>query len=166
MSQRARALRQKPTWAEKKLWRILRDRRFSGYKFRRQHPFGYYFLDFYCAEAKLVLETDGFMHGHPDRQKYDSERDEFLRANGIKVKRIWNWQLRREIEWIRLQIWMVLQERAPHPGNIKPERPVTSRVLNPDRPRQSPETPHSNPLPVRRGEGKPRPLPKIQSTIA
>jgi very-short-patch-repair endonuclease len=153
MSQRARALRQKQTWAEKKLWRILRDRRFSGYKFRRQHPFANYFLDFYCAEAKLVLETDGFMHGHPVRQKYDSERDAFLRANGIRVKRIWNWQLRRELEWIRLQIWMVLQERAPHPGNVKPKRPVTSRVRNPDRPRRSagPLTLDPSPRPTERG---------------
>jgi hypothetical protein len=50
--------------------------------------------------------------------------------------------LRRELEWIRLQIWMALQERAPHPGNVKPERPVTSRVLNPDKPRRSPQTSH------------------------
>src|ERR1700704_5521681 len=70
---RARQLRKKQTWAEKALWRLLRDRRFSGYKFRRQHPFGDYFLDFYCAEAKLVLETDGFMHGHPERQKHDAQ---------------------------------------------------------------------------------------------
>jgi ATP-dependent helicase HrpA/adenine-specific DNA-methyltransferase len=126
-------MRKKQTWAEKTLWRLLRDRRFSGYKFRRQHPFEEYYLDFYCAEARLVLETDGFMHGHPEKQKHDQNRDEFLRSRGITVKRIWNWQLRRQLEWVRLQIWMLLQERAPHPGNMQPARRVTPRVLNPDK---------------------------------
>jgi hypothetical protein len=34
--ERARQLRKAETWAEKLMWRWLRDRRFSGYKFRRQ----------------------------------------------------------------------------------------------------------------------------------
>ena len=29
------------------LWRHLRNRNFAGYKFRRQHPFDGYVLDFY-----------------------------------------------------------------------------------------------------------------------
>ena len=146
---RARRLRRKQTWAEKALWRLLRDRRFSGYKFRRQHPLGEYYLDFYCAEARLVLETDGFGHGFPDQQRHDARRDEFLRSQGIVVKRIWNWQLRRQLEWVRYNLWKLLQERVPHPGNTQPARPVTSRVLSPDKP-----TPHPSPLPVRRGEGE------------
>jgi very-short-patch-repair endonuclease len=93
---RARQLRRKQSWAEKALWRLLRDRRFSGYKFRRQHPFGEHFLDFYCAEAKLVIETDGPAHGYPARRARDAQRDELLRQQGIEVKRIWNWQLRRD----------------------------------------------------------------------
>ena len=52
----ARALRQQRTWAEKLIWRWLRNRRFSAYKFRRQHPAGSYFLDFYCEEARLSIE--------------------------------------------------------------------------------------------------------------
>ena len=131
---RARRSRKKQSWAEKTLWRLLRDRRFSGYKFRRQHPCGDYLLDFYCAEAKLVLETDGPAHGYPGRKESDARRDALLRENGIEVKRIWNWQLRRELEWVRLNLWKLLQERAPHRGNIQPERRVTSRVLDPDRP--------------------------------
>jgi very-short-patch-repair endonuclease len=135
---RARLLRRKQTWAEKALWRLLRDRRFSGYKFRRQHPLGRYYLDFYCAEARLVLETDGFGHGFPGQQKHDAQRDEFLRSQGIMVKRIWNWQLRRQLEWVRYNLWKLLQERAPHPGNVPPARRVTSRVLNPDHPPSAP----------------------------
>jgi very-short-patch-repair endonuclease len=137
---RARNLRKKSSWAEKLLWRMLRNERFSGYKFRRQHPFGEYTLDFYCAEARLVVETDGFQHGHPAQQQHDAERDAFLAGHGIAVKRIWNWRLRHEPQVIRDNLWTFLQERAPHPGNVKPARRVTSRVLNPDRP--TTKTPH------------------------
>ena len=137
---RARNLREKSSWAEKLLWRMLRNERFSGYKFRRQHPFGPYTLDFYCAEARLVVETDGFQHGHPAQQKHDAERDAFLASHGIVVKRIWNWRLRREPQVVRDNLWTLLQERAPHPGNVKPAKRVTSRVLNPDRP--TTKTPH------------------------
>ena len=79
----ARALRKRPTWAEKLMWRWLRDRRFSGYKFRRQHPAGGYFLDFFCEEARLSIELDGFQHGHPARQAYDAERAKVLQSLGI-----------------------------------------------------------------------------------
>ena len=119
---------------------MLRDQRFAGYKFRRQHPIGIYTLDFYCAEARFALETDGFGHGHPARQCRDAERDAFLKSQGILVKRVWNSQLRREAHVLRENIWLLLQERAPHPGNVRPEKRVTSRVLNPDR--VTGKTPH------------------------
>ena len=137
---RARNLRTKSSWAEKLLWRMLRNERFSGYKFRRQHPFGKYTLDFFCTEARLVVETDGFQHGHPAQQEHDAERDAFLASHGIVVKRIWNWRLKKEPQVVRDNLWMLLQERALHPGNVKPACRVTSRVLNPDRP--TTKTPH------------------------
>ena len=64
---RARQLRQTETWAEKLMWRWLRDRRFSGYKFRRQHPLGAYYLSFFCDEADLNIELDGRQHRLPVR---------------------------------------------------------------------------------------------------
>jgi len=86
----ARTLRKRDTWAEKLLWRWLRDRRFAAYKFRRQHPFGPHFLDFFCIEALLDIELDGFQHGFPERQKADAQRDIWLEANGVKVLRFGN----------------------------------------------------------------------------
>jgi len=97
----ARILRKQDTWAEKLLWSWLRDRRFSEYKFRRQHPFGPHVLDFFCLEAWLNLELDGFQHGTPEQQAKDVERDALLTARGIKVLRFWNSRLRREKEAIR-----------------------------------------------------------------
>jgi very-short-patch-repair endonuclease len=59
---RARLLRKKATEPERILWRRLRNRKFAGYKFRRQHPFDDYILDFYCPRAKLAIELDGGGH--------------------------------------------------------------------------------------------------------
>jgi very-short-patch-repair endonuclease len=112
---RARTLRKKETWAEKLMWNWLRDRRFSAYKFRRNHPIGIYYLDFYCREASLSIELDGAQHGRPDQQAHDAERTQFLASMGIKELRFWNGQLRREKQLVRDAIFKALQERAPHP---------------------------------------------------
>jgi very-short-patch-repair endonuclease len=113
--QRARQLRKVETWAEKLMWRWLRDRRFSGYKFRRQHPIGIYYLDFFCEEAVLNLELDGSQHGFPDQRKHDEEREMFLQSRGIKTLRFWNSHLRRNAQNIRDTIFEELQKRTPHP---------------------------------------------------
>jgi very-short-patch-repair endonuclease len=93
----------------------LRGRRFSGYKFRRQHPFGEHILDFFCLEAWLNIELDGSQHGFPDGLAQDAARDAALEGEGIKVLRFWNGALRREKEVVLGAIWSALQERAPHP---------------------------------------------------
>ena len=112
---RARALRQKPTWAEQLVWGWLRDRRFSACKFRRGHPCGIYFLDFYCEEASLSIELDGGGHGFPGQQAHDASRTKFLASMGIKELRFWNSRLRRDKQAIRDTIFRELQARAPHP---------------------------------------------------
>ena len=112
---RARQLRKEETWAEKLVWSWLRDRRFNGYKFRRQHPVGIYYLDFFCQEAALNIELDGRQHGFPDRRNHDAEREAFLQSRGIKTLRFWNSHLRRDAQTIRDTIFNELQARAPHP---------------------------------------------------
>ncbi|MBA4150799.1 MAG: DUF559 domain-containing protein [Verrucomicrobia bacterium] len=114
----ARTLRKRSTWAEKTLWRWLRGRRFSGYKFRRQHKVENHILDFYCPEARLNIELDGGGHGHPEQQLQDSQRDAFLVAKGIRVMRIWNHRLLKEPEWVKAAIWQALQDGSPHPDNL------------------------------------------------
>ena len=114
-TERARALRKKPTWAEKLMWSWLRDRRFSAYKFRRGHPVGEYFLDFYCMEASLSIELDGGHHGFPEQQAHDAARTKFLTSMGIKELRFWNSRLRRDRQAIRDTIFNELQARTPHP---------------------------------------------------
>ncbi len=122
----ARRLRRKSTWAEKLVWSWLRDRRFTSYKFRRQHPIGDYCLDFYCEEARLAVELDGSQHGFPAQQRQDAAREAFLKSHGIKTLRFWNSYLRREAQSVRDTIFHELQARASHP---LPDytRPITEK---------------------------------------
>ena len=110
-----RNLRKRDTWAEKLLWSWLRDRRFSAYKFRRQHTFSPHILDFFCVEAFVNIELDGAQHGFPAHKKKDEARDEWLTEAGVKVLRFWNARLRRDKEIVRETIWRELQARSPHP---------------------------------------------------
>ncbi|WP_428969148.1 endonuclease domain-containing protein [Sphingomonas sp. Xoc002] len=69
------------------LWQILRNRP-GGLKFRRQHPAGPYIADFYCHEARLVIEIDGEAHNRGDRPLRDIARDRWLAERGLKTLRI------------------------------------------------------------------------------
>jgi very-short-patch-repair endonuclease len=84
---RRRYLRREATDAESLLWKHLRDRRFEGHKFRRQHPVGPFILDFYCAQTRVAIELDGGQHFEPSAQAYDERRTEFLLSQGIAVLR-------------------------------------------------------------------------------
>lgn len=83
----ARLLRKKQTKTEKILWHILR-RKSLGLKFRRQHVFVGFILDFYCPSAKLGIEIDGGIH--VKQKDYDIMRQKAIEDNGIKVLRFTN----------------------------------------------------------------------------
>jgi adenine-specific DNA-methyltransferase len=86
--ERQRELRRFSTEAKKKLWSALRGRRLKGAKFRRQVWLGAYIADFYCAEVKLVVETDGSQH--VEQVEYDQRRERWLEREGFRVIRFWN----------------------------------------------------------------------------
>ena len=108
-----RTLRTNMTDAEQALWKVLRGRQFSGHKFRRQHPFGDYILDFVCLEHKLIIEVDGGQHGR--QAEYDDARSRRLQSSGFQVLRFWNNEVIAELEAVKEKIWMTLQELQPHP---------------------------------------------------
>ncbi len=95
---KARELRETMTVAEKILWNKLRKRQLNGKYFRRQHPFNIYILDFYCFEAKLVIEVDGKIH--LKRRIYDVERTKFLISSGAKVLRFSNKDIETKLDWV------------------------------------------------------------------
>ena len=86
----AQQFRREPTAPEAFLWECLRDRKFLGFKFRRQHPIGRYIADLFCSEAGLVIELDGEIHNGKDRAVYDRIRDEELSLRGLEIIHIKN----------------------------------------------------------------------------
>ena len=87
----AKELRQQQTEAEAVLWDELRNRRFQGLKFRRQHPIDGCVVDFYCAQSRLVVEIDGPIHERLVEQ--DEERQAWLEGRGCRVIRFSNDQV-------------------------------------------------------------------------
>jgi very-short-patch-repair endonuclease len=67
---------------------VLRARNVGGLKFRRQHPIEPYIVDFYCAEAELIVELDG--RSHDTTASYDAQRSQHLQALGLTVMRVGN----------------------------------------------------------------------------
>ena len=104
----ARRLRREQTEWEHNLWTRLRRRQLKGFKFRRQHPIGPFFADFFCPEAKLVIEIDGSQHA--DELALDKNRTEFLRDAGYRVLRFWNHEIRSEIDAVVQRICDALEK--------------------------------------------------------
>jgi very-short-patch-repair endonuclease len=106
----ARELRKNMTTAEKILWNELRNRKFEGLKFLRQHPVVYdttelpvkfYVLDFYCDSKKAAIELEGGIHKY--QENYDGKRFDDIKCLGIKVFRIQNDEL-QDIEEVKRRI--------------------------------------------------------------
>jgi very-short-patch-repair endonuclease len=96
----ARELRKNMTDSEILLWEKLRNRRFSGLKFLRQHPIvykadcrglNYFFADFYCDEKKTVIELDGPIH--ETTIEYDQFRENEFKRLGLQILRLKNEEL-------------------------------------------------------------------------
>ena len=84
----AKQLRKEMTKEERHLWYdFLRS---YPVRFSRQKVLGKYIADFYCAEAKLVIELDGSQHYEDRNIKKDADRTAFLEGYGLRVIRIPN----------------------------------------------------------------------------
>ena len=107
----ARKLRKEQTDAEKLLWSLLRDRRFCGFKFRRQYPACGYILDFYCHDAGFAVELDGGGHGLEEQRLYDDERTKILESTGIRVIRFWNNDVLNSLDAVLEELYAQLMGR-------------------------------------------------------
>ncbi len=87
----AKELRKNMTKEERRLWYdFLRN---YPVKFLRQKIIGKYIVDFYCAEAKIIIELDGSQHYEEIALNKDIERTKFLEQYGFVVIRIANNQI-------------------------------------------------------------------------
>jgi len=112
----ARDLRSHPAAAERTAWRLLRNRRMLGLKFRRQHPLKGLIVDFYCAEQRLVLEIDGGVHDRPAQAEYDRARTTWLEGHGLRVLRIRSRDVSRARLEQLLRHELALRPPSPHRG--------------------------------------------------
>ncbi|MBB5744851.1 endonuclease domain-containing protein [Brevundimonas variabilis] len=87
-------MRREPVVHERKLWRLLRDRRLDGMKFRRQMVIGPYVVDFVCLGHRLIVEADGPFHD----ESRDAARDTWLTRQGFRVLRFPNAQIEQR-DW-------------------------------------------------------------------
>jgi len=108
--QKARELRNNATHAETILWGYLKNKPL-GYKFRRQHPYSIYILDFYCHILKLVIEVDGSIHNRTDIKMNDEERQVVLQNDGLVVLRFQNEEITKTLETVILKIENFLSKR-------------------------------------------------------
>jgi very-short-patch-repair endonuclease len=100
---KAAELRKHPTYAEEVLWGYLRTKPF-GFKFRKQHPYLNYILDFYCHQRTLVIEADGSIHEKEDVKENDAVRQNHLAHHGLTVLRFTNNEIRNKPEDVIAQI--------------------------------------------------------------
>ena len=98
-------MRSEPTDAEHRLWQLLRAKRFSDFKFKRQQPIDFYIADFVCFAVRLIIELDGGQHAE---SAHDKKRDAYLKSQGFRLLRIWNNELLTNEEGVTELIFSAL----------------------------------------------------------
>ena len=83
--------------------------------FKRQKVIGNYIVDFFCAEAKLVIELDGSQHYEDDKIVKDAERTAFLESYGLTVLRIPNNEVNRNFQEVCQDIDMAVKQSLSQP---------------------------------------------------
>lgn len=147
----ARSLRKMQTKAEQILWKALRNNQICNLKFRRQHPFDNYILDFYNHKMKLAIEVDGEVHNDPEVALYDLARTKNLNESGLKILRFTNNIVESNLKKVLKDIedWFHendLVEFEPWPEEIKNRTDKMNESIN--------ESAGSKaPLSLRRGVG-------------
>ena len=93
----AKKLRINSTDTEKYLWKYLRGKQLTGFKFRRQHTIGRYIVDFVNLERRIIIELDGGQHLE---NKKDKLRDKWLKERGYDVLRFWDNEVLMNVEGV------------------------------------------------------------------
>ena len=111
----AKALRKNMTKEERHLWYDFL--KMLPTTVHRQKVIGKYIVDFYIAEAKLVIELDGSQHFEVEGQRTDAQRDAYLQTLGLTVLRYANSDVNRNFNGVCEDIWnrLKISEKKPSP---------------------------------------------------
>jgi very-short-patch-repair endonuclease len=107
-----KALRSSLTPAEAGLWKVLQRSQLDGFKFRRQASIGRFIVDFYCPEAKLIIELDGEGHIPIASATQDVERDTELKGLGFQVLRFENKRIFEDLDNVLDEIRYLLSAKG------------------------------------------------------
>ncbi len=100
----ARSLRNNMTDEERKLWYLFLSKKIPK-TVRRQAVLRGYIVDFFCPEAKLVIEIDGSQHYDEEMLNADRKRDAVLKAGGLTVLRYSNRDINQNFNNVCEDIW-------------------------------------------------------------
>ena len=105
----AKNLRKNMTKEERHLWYdYLRN---YPIRFLRQKVIDHYIVDFYCHEARLIIELDGSQHYEDKGRQYDQIRTEHLQERDLVVIRIPNNEISRNFRGVCEYIDLAVQSR-------------------------------------------------------
>ena len=107
---RARRLRKESTLAERILWEALRGLKLN---FRRQVPIGRFIADFAHHDSKLLIEIDGHYHTVDGAADRDAARTAWLTAEGYRVIRFAEKDVRDDRDKVIRQILVALSSPQP-----------------------------------------------------
>ena len=114
----AKSLRKNATPQENHLWYdFLRS---YTPRFQRQKAIDGYIADFYCHDARLVIELDGAQHFTAEGMTYDEARTRVLNAYGLTILRFTNHQIDSEFRAVCTKIDAAVAARLDHQKEESP----------------------------------------------
>lgn len=117
----AQVLRKNMTKEERRLWYDFLKT--LPVTVNRQKVMGECIVDFYCAEAKIVIELDGSQHYENKGKESDQKRDAYLRETGLTVLRYSNLDIHRNFEGVCMDIWRHISTSSTASGPPEGELP-------------------------------------------
>ena len=106
----AKKMRSRPTFPEELLWNRLSKNK-TGYHFKRQAIILGWIVDFYCAQAGLIIEVDGPYHKTSEMDKRDYLRERVMWEHGFFTLRVENESVIKELDDVIAWIIKSVQKR-------------------------------------------------------
>ena len=117
----AQSLRKNMTKEERHLWYdFLKSYPIS---FHRQKVVGTYIFDFYCSQAKIIIELDGSQHYDPEGKKADEIRDSYFSDQGYLVLRYSNADVNLRFQAVCEDIDKHVRKRIESKNHFAPQKP-------------------------------------------
>lgn len=106
----AKKMSKNMTPPEKALWNMLKNKQL-GVPWHKQSPMYGYIADFWCPQARLIVEADGGTHLKASAVKHDKKRDRVMKSKGIKTIRFTAQEIKNNLSAVVVLIQFEMQKR-------------------------------------------------------